>query len=322
MILVTGGMGFIGQHLVKRLLDAGQDVVVTWNRSWRVPEFWSDELGHRVIAERADVAAQYDVLNVAQKHKVDSIIHLATPVIGTVTPAQDFATNMLGLLNVLEAARAVGARRLTLASSSTLYSGLKQGPYREDAPLPIDSRTSTEAYKKASESILFHYGDRIGLSVAAIRPRAVYGPMYYSLVNLPGRLCHAAATGRAPDYGPSGPPYAEDTGDFTNVKDCAELFARVHLAERLQHRVYNVGGGHDFTMQEVADAVQAAAPEMKIELKPGANPQGNPKDNYLDLSRARQEFGFTPEYPIPKGIPDYIAWLEAHPEETARRAAT
>lgn len=322
MILVTGGMGFVGLHLVKRLLDDGQDVVATWNRSWRVPEFWKDELGKRVILERVDVSAQYDVLNVAQKHQVDSIIHLATPVIGSVTPPQDFTTNMLGLLNVLEAARAIGGRRLTFASSSTLYAGLKEGPYREDAPLPLDSRTSTEAYKKACESILFHYADRIGLSVASIRPRAVYGPMYYSLVNLPGRLCHAAATARQPDYGPTGPPYAQDTGDFTNVKDCAELFARVHLAERLQHRVYNVGGGRAFSMQELADAVKSAVPEMRIELKPGANPHGNPKNNYLDLTRSKAEFAFTPRYPIPTGIPDYITWLRAHPEETARRAVT
>ena len=128
MILVTGGMGFIGLHVVKRLLDAGASVVVTWNHSWRVPEFWGDELGKRVIAERVDVTYPHDVLSAAKKHNVDSIIHLATPVVGTASPSQDYMINMHGLLNVLEAARLVGARRLTFAGSSTLYSGLTGGP--------------------------------------------------------------------------------------------------------------------------------------------------------------------------------------------------
>jgi UDP-glucose 4-epimerase len=313
MILVTGGMGFIGLHVVKRLLDAGENVVVTWNHSWRVPEFWGDELGKRVIAERVDVTYPHDVLSVARKHDVESIIHLATPVVGTATPSQDYMTNMHGLLNVMEAARLVGARRLTFAGSSTVYSGLTAGPYREDALVPLDSRTATEAFKKACETLLFHYADRVDMSVASVRPRLVYGPMYYSLMNLPSRLCHAAAKGVEPNYGPAGPPYAEDTSDFTYVKDCAELMTRVNSAEQLPHRVYNVGGGRAFTMRELVDAVTEMVPNAKIELKPGENPRGNPPANHLDLSRAKEDLGFAPSYPIDRGVADYISWLQNHP---------
>src|SRR5207249_4171487 len=116
--------------------------------------------GKRVIAERLDVAATLDVLNVMKKHSVDSIIHLATPVVGTATAAQDYAVNIQGLVNVLEAAHLVGARRLTYASTSTLYAGLKEGPYREDAAVPIESRSPTEAFKKAGEVLLSHYAER------------------------------------------------------------------------------------------------------------------------------------------------------------------
>jgi UDP-glucose 4-epimerase len=313
MILVTGGMGFIGLHVVKRLLDAGESVVVTWNHSWRVPEFWGDELGKRVIAERVDVTYPHDVLSVAKKHSVESIIHLATPVVGTASPSQDYMINMHGLLNVLEAARLVGARRLTFAGSSTLYSGLNQGPYREDALLPIDSRTSTEAFKKACETLLFHYADRAELSVVSVRPRQVYGPMYYSLLNLPSRLCHAAVKGTEPNYGPAGPPYGDDTSDFTYVKDCAEVLTGVNGAASLQHRVYNVGGGRAFTMQELVDAVKEMVPDAKVEVRPGVNPRGNPPDNYLDLTRVKEDLGFTPRYPIDQGVADYVSWLQNHP---------
>jgi UDP-glucose 4-epimerase len=315
MILVTGGMGFIGVHVVKSLLDAGEDVVLTWNRSWRVPDFWEAELGKRVIAERVDVASPHEVTGVAMKHRVNGIVHCAAPGLGQSTPTQDYAVNMQGLVNAIEAARVAEVRRLTYLGSSTVYNGLKQGPYHEDSPLPLESRNATEAYKKAGETILMHYADRIGLSVVTIRPRQVYGPMYYSMSNLPSRLCHAAVKGALPDYGPAGVPFAADTGDFTSVRDTAEVTTLVHQAEKLQHRAYNVGGGRAVQIQELADAVMAAAPEARIELQPGAGPTGTPADHYLDMTRVKDEFGFTPRYPIGElGIADYIAWLRTHPQ--------
>jgi UDP-glucose 4-epimerase len=247
-------------------------------------------------------------------HKVESIVHLAAPGIGQSSLTQDYATNMQGLVNVIEAARLAQVRRLTYVSSSTLYAGLREGPYREDAPLPLDSRNATEAFKKAGEVLFLHYADRLKLDVGIVRPRAVYGPMYYSMSNLPSRLAHAAVQGVEPDYGPAGVPYAQDTGDFTYVKDCAEVTRLVHTAERLQHRIYNVGGGRACTMQELADAVRKAVPDARIPLQPGANPRGNPKDNYLDLSRVKAEFGFEPRYPVEAGMPDYIDWLGTHPQ--------
>ena len=312
MILVTGGMGFIGLHVVKSLLDAGQDVVLTWNRTWRVPDFWADEVGKRVLTERVDVSNPYEVMGVAAQHNVESIVHLAAPGIGQSAVTQDYSTNMLGLINVIEAARALSVRRLTYVSSSTLYAGLREGPYKEDAPLPLESRNATEAFKKAGEIMLLHYAERYKLDVVSVRPRAVYGPLYYSMANLPSRLAHAAVKGVEPNYGPAGIPYAADTGDFTYVKDCAEVTRVVHLADRLQHRTYNVGGGRAFTMQELADAVRSVISDAKIELQPGQNPRGNPRDNYLDLARVKDEFGFTPSYPVEKGMPDYIRWLGSH----------
>jgi UDP-glucose 4-epimerase len=313
MILVTGGMGFIGVHVVKSLLDAGEDVVVTYNHSWRVPDFWEAELGKRVTAEKLDVTVPHDATALALKHKVTGIVHCATPAFGSgPTPAQDFAVNMIGLVNVLEAARAAEVRRFTYVGSSTVYNGLKAGPYHEDAALPLESSNATETYKKAGETVMLHYAGRIGLDVRTVRPRQVYGPMYYSMANLPSRLCHAAVKGALPDFGRAGAPYAGDTGDFTNVKDCAEVVTLVHQAESPKHRVYNVGGGRAFQMQELVDAVMKAAPDARIELEPGEGPSGNPPDNYLDLSRLKDEFGFEPRYPVERGIPDYIDWLRTH----------
>ncbi len=315
MILVTGGMGFIGVHVVRSLLDAGEDVVVTWNRTWRVPDFWADELDKRVVAERVDVSNPYETTAVAMKHKIDGIVFCAAPGFGQSTPTQDFAVNMVGLVNAIEAARVAEVRRFTYLGSSTVYNNLAHGPYREEAPLPLESSNATEAYKKAGETVLMHYADRIGLSFASIRPRAVYGPMYYSMVNLPSRLCHAAARGTLPDYGRAGTPFAGDSGDFTSVRDVAAITAIVHQAESLKHGVYNMGNGRAVQMQELADAVMAAAPDARIELQAGENPNGTPNDNYLDLSRVKDEFGYEPQYPIvERGVADYIDWLRTHDE--------
>ncbi len=313
-VLVTGGMGFIGLHTVKSLLDAGEMVVATWNRSYRVPDAWKDEVGKRVLVERVDVTSEFELLDVVKKHRVDGIIHLAMPGIGAAPPVQDYITNMRGLIDVLEAARLFDMRRLTFASSSTLYAGLKQGPFREDVPVPLDSRNATEAYKKACETLLLHYADRTGLSVTALRPRGVYGPMYYSMVNLPSRLCHAAAKGTRPQYGPGGPPFENDTNDFTYVTDCADALTLLHRAESLKHRVYNVGGGRAASVREIVDIVRKSAPRAEIETRPGAGPGGDSPDNYLELSRLKEEFGWTPRYPVERGIPAYIDWLKDHPQ--------
>jgi UDP-glucose 4-epimerase len=66
-------------------------------------------------------------------------------------------------------------------------------------------------------------------------------------------------------------------------------------------------------MRELVDAVTEMVPGAKIELRPGVNPRGNPPDNYLDLSRIKEDLGFTPRYPIDRGVADYIGWLQTHP---------
>jgi len=312
MILVTGGMGFIGLHTVRALLAAGENVAVSYHSSYRVPEFWKDEVGKRVVIEQLDVTSPHDVLALAQKHKVSGIVHLAMPGPAGLSPAEDYRTSMYGLLNVMEAARFVGVKRLTFASSSTLYQGLAAGPYTEDMPLPIDSANQTAAFKKACEVLLFHYADRTGLDVGAVRMRAVYGPMYYSLMNMPSRFCHAAVKGVEPNYGPAGAPYAQDTNDFSNVHDVAAVFQRVATADKLPHRTYNVSQGYEATFQELADAVKAVEPSFTVNLKPGQNPKGNPPNNYLSADRVKEVLGYTPQYGVAKGVADYIGWLRTH----------
>jgi UDP-glucose 4-epimerase len=305
-------MGFIGLHTVRALLSAGESVVVSYHSSYRVPEFWKDEVGKRVIVEQLDVTSAHDVIGVAHKHKVTGIVHLAMPGPAGLSAAEDFRTSMYGLINVMEAARLMGVKRLTFASSSTLYQGLADGPYREDLPLPLESANQTAAYKKACEVLLHHYADRTGLDVGAVRMRAVYGPMYYSMMNMPSRFAHAAVKGVEPNYGPAGAPFEGDDNDYSNVHDVAAIFQRVAMADKLPYRVYNISQGKPSTFKQLADAVRAVEPNFKVQLKTGVNPKGNPPNNYLTVDRVKEVFGYTPQFGVEKGMADYIGWLRNH----------
>lgn len=315
MILITGGMGFIGLHTARRLLDAGEDVVLTQYRARREPDFIKDELGKRAQVETLDIADTAAVLDVARRHKVTGIVHLAVPGLGALSAADDYRTNMVGLFNILEAARQAEVKRLTIASSTAVYAGVPAGPFREDMPLPIPSGNPTEAYKKAWDILALHYADRTGMDIVMMRIAGIYGPLYHSMANLPSRLCHAAVKGVEPDLtgARGGVPYEEDAGDLCYVKDCAAGIQLLQMAPRLSHHIYNIGGGRATSNAELAEAVRKAVPGARISLKPGRGPTARP-DPYLDLSRITAEVGYKPEYDIERGVADYVAWLRHNPQ--------
>jgi UDP-glucose 4-epimerase len=315
MILVTGGCGFIGMHTVRALLDAGQDVVAGYHSTRREPVIWSDAIGSRLHIEEVDVANAHQLNAVVGKHNVDGIIHLAMPGYGKLTAAQDFATNMPGLLNVLEAAREHRMKRVTMMSSSAVYGGLPEGPFVEGASLPMQSTSATEAYKKAWEILGFHFAERAGIDVAAARVPGIYGPLYYSMVNLPSRLCHAAARGTEPNFEGAigGVPKEDAEMDFLFVKDCARGLSLLQLADNPAHRVYNFGVGHATKLGELRDAILDAEPNAKIRLNSGGGAAQSPQ-RYLDISRAKADLGFQPAYDINRGVAEYLHWLASHPQ--------
>jgi UDP-glucose 4-epimerase len=316
VILVTGGMGFIGLHTARRLLDAGEGVVLTRFRAWRLPDFLEREMGGRLLVESVDLGDGDAVVEVLRRHAVTSVVHLASPALGT-DPALEYGGAVQGLVNVLEAARRLGVGRVSVASSLAVYGGVGDGPWREDAPLPVESGSHTEAAKKAMEIVGLHFADRTGLDVLVLRLAAIYGPLYHSMANLPSRLCRAAVAGTAPDLDGvrGGVQHAEDAADLCHVSDCAEGIARLHLAAEPRHRVYNVGAGRAVTNAEVASAVSRAVPAAAYEL-PSRGPAcpPNPGSPYMDLTRIREETDYAPSHDIDSGVADYIAWLRRHPE--------
>jgi UDP-glucose 4-epimerase len=307
--LLIGGMGFIGLHTARRFLDAGQDVVVTYNQNRREPDFLEPDLGTRCLVEQLDVTDESAVTRVMARNDIDSVVYLAVPALAGVSPADEFRTNTQGYLNVLEAARAQAIKRVTVTSSLAIYSNVKDAPWREDVNLPVQSSNPTEAYKKALEVLGLFFGQRTGLDVIFLRVAGIFGPLYHSMANFPSRLCHAAARGKPVDVSGMryGPPKASEGRDHCYVKDCALGIQMLHSAPTLQHRIYNVGNGRSTTASELVHAVREVVPDFRVELEPGGD------SSFMDPNRTTSEIGYKPEYGVERGIADYIDWLKSHP---------
>jgi UDP-glucose 4-epimerase len=308
-------MGFIGLHTARCFLDAGEKVVLTRFRATREPDFIRDEIGSRVAVETIDVANAAAVQEVFRRHPISGVVHLAVPALRGIEVSDEFRVNVQGLLNVLEAARQAGVRRVSLASSVAVYAGLQSGPFFEDTPLRMESSNATEAFKKTFEILGLHYGAQTGLDVIALRIAGIYGPLYHSMANLPSRLTHAAVRGSEPDLagGRGGTPYAEDEFDGCYVKDCARGIQLLQQASRLNHRIYNVGAGKTTRNGELVAAINAAVPGAKIALPSGRGPQMR-TNAYMDIGRIRRDTGYAPSYDVQSAIVDYVAWLRDNPQ--------
>jgi UDP-glucose 4-epimerase len=305
-------MGFIGLHTAKSFLDAGHDVVVTYHANRREPDFLTPYLKNdKARVEQLDVVDAQRVAEVIATHKPEGVVYLAVPALAGVSPAEEFQTNTAGYLNVLEACRAAGVRRLSVTSSLAVYANVKDRPWREDVHFPPHSSNPTEAYKKGLEILGLFFGQRTGLDTVMLRVAGIFGPMYHSMANLPSRLAHAAAHGKAPDFTGMryGPPKADDGGDACYVKDVAEGIRLVHSAPKLEHRIYNVGNGKVTRNIDLVNAIREVVPDFQVEL-----PAGGDSDNrYMDLSRTTAEVGYTPKIGVERGLAEYVDWLRTHP---------
>lgn len=314
MILVTGGLGFIGLHTARALLDLGETCVLTQYRVAREPDFIKDEIGKRVFVEQLDVTDTESFRAIGKKHKIDGIIHLAVPGLGALSAADDFRVNMNGLLNALEAAVDWEVKRIGIASSLAVYAGIKEVPYREDMALPMTGGNPTEAFKKAYEVLSTHFAQRTGIDLVNLRIAGIWGPLYHSMANLPSRLVHAAVKGVAPQLeGPRGVPFAAAGSDMCYVKDTGRAIALLQVADKLNYGTYNVASGHPTTNQELVDAVRKVIPSFECELPAGDGGAGAP--GYLDLARITADTGYTPEFSTENAIADYIGWLQAGNEQ-------
>lgn len=306
MILITGGLGFIGTHVARALLDLGESCVVTRHRSARRAEFLSDE--RRLFVEPLDIADPSAFTDLGKRHPITSVIHLAGAGIGA-GALDALSLNTQGLVNVLRAAEEWGVSRVGVASTIGVYGGVPGNPLREDAPLPIAAGHTIPAAKKMMEILALCAAGDSGFDVVNFRIAAIWGPLGRSRSPFfaTPRLVHAAVRGEDPGL----TTYAEDGIDMCYVKDCARAIAVLQTAARLNHDTYNVGNGYATTNGQVATAIRAVVPEARASLHEGHDPAGPGEAIYLDTTRLREDTGFRPAYDVERAVADYVGWLRA-----------
>jgi UDP-glucose 4-epimerase len=228
MILITGGLGSIGSHTARAVLDLGESVVLTAHRSTGLPEYLAGEPGGRVVVEPLDTTDETAFLDIGKRHEITGIVHLAAARYDLPDPVEYFRVETRGLLNALKAATVWGVRRFSVASSIGVYAGVAEAPWREEAALPAVAGHQIHAFKKTAELLAAVAGDSAGFEAVSLRIGTIWGPL--GLPDSPffplPRLLSAAVWGEDPDLAPPRPPaYADDGGDLCYVKDCGRAIA-------------------------------------------------------------------------------------------------
>jgi nucleoside-diphosphate-sugar epimerase len=305
MILVTGGLGMIGAHTARALVDLGHEVVVTSHHRAEVPSF----LAGKVTVASLDVTDRDAFLALADRHDISDIVHLAGTIPGE-NPVDFFRTDTTGLLNALDAARTWGVRRFAVASSLGVYLGRSEIPWHEDLALPTaDLPHLIIAFKKAVEPLTTHSLAGSGVQPVVLRIGSIWGPLMdpESPFNPIPPYISAVLRGEQPR-----PLHAEDGGDSCYAPDAGRAIALLTTAETLRHNTYNVSTGRPFTNRQLADALEAITPGLRLDLLSGRQ-NGPGADPYLDITRLTTDTGFTPAFDTASAVADYVAWRADNP---------
>jgi UDP-glucose 4-epimerase len=296
-IAVTGGSGFIGSHVVDKLVAGGHEALV---------------LDHRVRPHRDDVAfADVDVVDFSSilnaTKGCDYIFHLAA--VSNVNyafqqPVYTVELNVVGTANVLEAARHNGIKRVFLASTVWVYSGCRDNNVYEDSPfyMPGAGHIYTSS-KIASEFLCQDYWKLYEQPFTILRYGIPYGPrMREGLVIL--TFIQKALKGEPITIMGDGSQYR----NFIYVEDLADAQV-LALSEVAKNQIYNLEGSHRISIREVAETVQRLIGDVKLEYLP-ARP-GDYVGKEVSAEKAHRELGWKPKIEFEEGMRRMLAWYKA-----------
>jgi UDP-glucuronate 4-epimerase len=307
-ILVTGGAGFIGSHLCRRLLSDGHAVTL-------IDDF-NDYYDPAI--KRANVAAMNGAVRVVEgdircrdqvgklfaEGKFEAVLHVAARA-GVRPSVKDpqlyIDTNITGTHHLLEASRQHGVGRFVFASSSSVYGLSKVVPFREDLALP-QTLSPYAATKLAGEHLCGNYAYLFGLRVVCLRFFTVYGPG-----QRPDLAIHKFTD--AIHRGLPIPQYGDGSTrrDYTYIDDIVQGVMGALAYEGPLFDIFNIGENQTITLSELIREIEKGLGKAAI-IERLPEQQGDMPLTSADISKARELLGYDPKTKIAEGIPKFIEW--------------
>ena len=292
-VLIYGGAGFIGPRVMHRLLDRGHDV---WCVDLNANSPLLADIKDKIHFIRGDVTLMDDVVRAMVEAKPDRVLHLAyllgvrfDGVSAEQDPHYSVRLNIMGTDNVFEAARILGVKRITWASSLAVYG--RQSLFGERALTEDDYRLGTGVYaasKIYNEHQVDWFNSAFKMKIVGIRPVNITGPD-----KARGSMDHVQCIVLPARGQPVQFPFRDATRIIMHVDDVSEIFVRVTLAESPQYSIYN-GGGETASLGTLSEMVKEYLPDAKITFQKEQGGKETSGNYMMDNTRLFKEFGYTP----------------------------
>jgi nucleoside-diphosphate-sugar epimerase len=309
-ILVTGGLGLIGHHVVSRLESLGHDVVITDTRTTYgiIPQDEIDYLMTERLKKikteqiyRIDISNNDNIDWLIEKHQPTIIIHMASfprQKVVNANPAMGARTMMEGLMNLCESAKKHKVSKFLYISSSMVY-----GDFTDDVTEDYNCKPQGQygIMKLSGEHIVKDYSRRNCFSHTIIRPSAVYGPLDVEDRVIAKFMLTAMRGGTLNVNG------ANETLDFTYVEDAADGIVAAALSDNTNNKTYNITKSHSRTLLEAAQLALKLAGGGTLLVKD--KDADFPSRGALNIDAARRDFGFDPKVDVEEGFEKYYEWL-------------
>jgi nucleoside-diphosphate-sugar epimerase len=317
-ILITGGRGFLGVYLTRKLMQAGHRVIL-----FDVPQPGEHDLPAAAEVITADICDYNAVLSAVSESRPDVIVHAAAIVGGVLSmtqPAITVRVNIEGTVHVLEAMRASAVPRAFLISSEEVYGSFDSDPATEEHPL--HPSTPYGITKAAAERYANYYRARYGTQMIHARTSWVYGAGMPRLMRFETKLIlDALKTGEASSH-----CGADHRIDYTHVDDFVDGLKLLIEAPRLNYPAYNLATGRAIRLDQLGTLLASYIPGSRITVGKGllefAPGFPAPVKGALSIERIRQEVGYQPRVSVEAGMRRYVDELRRALNESTLRGVS
>jgi UDP-glucuronate 4-epimerase len=311
-LLVTGGAGFIGSHLVERCVAAGHAVTVLddfndyYDPALKRANLAAARARGAVAVVEGDLRDRALVDRAIAGVRPDAVVHLAARAgvrPSWADPMLYHDVNVTGTLRLLEAMREAGVRRLVFASSSSVYGNADAVPFREDAP-DLKPISPYGVSKLLGEHYVRVFSELTGMSAVCLRFFTAYGPR-----QRPDMAIRLFA--RAIRRGEPVPMFGDGSmrRDFTYVDDIVDGVVAALDRPAAGFHVINLGGSRTMEVRALIDLLaKALGRPARVESRPA--PPGDVRQTVADVTRARELLGFSPKVGVEEGIARFVDWLD------------